>query len=183
MLGFDGAGKTTILYQFTRGEVVPTQHTVGHNAVKIAYRDYNFEVWDLEYKQGNPLEYLKNYLKDAKAIVFVVDCSDVQHIAQAKRGLQMLIGVLEGCPLLVYANKRDVANSMTTLQVITALGLHKLCNKGGWHVQASSATAKDTFGLFEGLDWITSKLEEEEVEKLQAKIKNVNVNNNNGKQK
>jgi len=72
-------------------------------------------------------------------------------------------------PLLVYANKRDVDCAMTTLQVVTHLGLHNLVNKKGWHVQATSVLEED-FGLYEGLDWLVSTFETEEVEKLQAKM-------------
>lgn len=55
----------------------------------------------------------------------------------AKLSLQLLMKdkVLGELPLLVYANKRDLPGAMTTLQVITNLGLHKLVNKRGWHVQ------------------------------------------------
>lgn len=42
---------------------------------------------------------------------------------------------LADLPLLVYVNKRDVVESMSTLQVLVGLNLHYLCNKSGWHVQ------------------------------------------------
>jgi hypothetical protein len=44
-------------------------------------------------------------------------------------------GILNEKPMLMYVNKRDVPNSMTTLQVITSLRLHNLFSPKGWHVE------------------------------------------------
>jgi len=109
--------------------------------------------------------------KERKALIFVVDCSDKQNIAKSREAIQLLMKDKEFCelPLLVYAHKRDVEGAMTTLQVVTNLGLHNLVNEKGWHVQASSILEED-FGLYEGLDWLVSTFENQEVEKLQAKM-------------
>ena len=42
---------------------------------------------------------------------------------------------LADLPLLVYVNKRDDVESLSTLQVLVGLNLHYLCNKSGWHIQ------------------------------------------------
>jgi len=173
MVGLDNAGKTAILHKLARGAIVPTTHTIGYNSEKVTRGDFVFDIRDLEFKLENPLVAWKQYYKNVQAVIFVVDCSDYGKISTAKISLQMLMRdkVFSELPLLVYANKRDVPGAMTTLQVITNLGLHNLVNKKGWHVQACSIV--DDFGLHEGLDWLVSAFKNEEIEKLQAKMKKI----------
>lgn len=47
MLGFDGAGKTTILYALKLGEVLHTIPTIGFNVEELHYKTVNFMVWDV----------------------------------------------------------------------------------------------------------------------------------------
>ncbi|PRP83008.1 ADP-ribosylation factor 1-like, partial [Planoprotostelium fungivorum] len=55
-----------------------------------------------------------------------------------------------GAPLLVLANKMDLA-SASTAQVATRLGLDGW-NDRHWHVEATSATHKT--GVYEGFKWL-----------------------------
>lgn len=47
MLGLDGAGKTTILYQLKDGEVLSIAPTIGFNVESIDYQNIKFTVWDM----------------------------------------------------------------------------------------------------------------------------------------
>lgn len=47
MLGLDGAGKSTILYQLKDGEVLSITPTIGFNVESIEYEGIKFTVWDM----------------------------------------------------------------------------------------------------------------------------------------
>ena len=47
MIGLEGAGKTSILYQLKNGEKVKTIPTIGFNVETIDYQGLNFTVWDV----------------------------------------------------------------------------------------------------------------------------------------
>ena len=47
MVGLDGAGKTTILYQLKLGEVLSTIPTIGFNVETVQYKNIHFTVWDI----------------------------------------------------------------------------------------------------------------------------------------
>ncbi|EYC30654.1 hypothetical protein Y032_0004g1700 [Ancylostoma ceylanicum] len=60
---------------------------------------------------------------------------------------------LREAKFLVFANKQDLPNAMTTAEVIKALELHGLRNRE-WYVQPSNAVTGE--GLVEGLEWLHS---------------------------
>ena len=47
MVGLDGAGKTTILYQLKLGETLNTIPTIGFNVETVEYKNIHFTVWDI----------------------------------------------------------------------------------------------------------------------------------------
>jgi hypothetical protein len=47
MLGFDAAGKTTVLYKLKLLKHVPIISTVGFNVETIEYKGFNMNVWDV----------------------------------------------------------------------------------------------------------------------------------------
>lgn len=63
----------------------------------------------------------------------------------------MLIGV----PLLVFANKQDLLNSMSPEDISRQLNLAQISSRE-WTIQACSA--RDGEGLIEGIEWIMSKI-------------------------
>lgn len=62
---------------------------------------------------------------------------------------------LKGVPLLVLANKQDLAGAMTAEQISDTLGLISLKNRQ-WQIQKASAV--QGVGLYEGLDWIINSI-------------------------
>jgi len=57
--------------------------------------------------------------------------------------------------ILVFANKQDLPNALSTSELTEKLGLHNLRGRK-WFVQAACATQGT--GLYEGLDWLSSEL-------------------------
>ncbi|KAJ1499587.1 hypothetical protein HMI56_004306 [Coelomomyces lativittatus] len=62
---------------------------------------------------------------------------------------------LRDAVLLVFANKQDLPNPMQAAEITDKLGLHSLRQRV-WYIQAACASTGD--GLYEGLEWLASKL-------------------------
>lgn len=79
-------------------------------------------------------------------------------IEEAKEELMAIMNhdLIRNSCLLVYANKQDLQDSMTTSQVVEKLELTKLLRNRPWHVQGAVATSGQ--GLYEGLDWLAATL-------------------------
>ena len=58
--------------------------------------------------------------------------------------------------LLVFANKQDLPNAMTTAEVTKKLGLQNMRNRE-WFIQSACATTGE--GLYEGLVWLSCTLD------------------------
>lgn len=156
MLGLDAAGKTTILYKFKLGEVVTTIPTIGFNVETVEYKNVNFTVWDVGGQQ-RIRKLWRHYFHGTNGLIFVVDSSDKDRIDDAREELEQILveDEMQDAFVLVFANKQDLPNAMTTMEVSEKLGLPRLRNRE-WHVQSLIATSGE--GLYEGMDWLSEKL-------------------------
>lgn len=75
MLGLDGAGKTTILYNMKSGSVIDTIPTIGFNVETLKFDKVQFMVWDVG-GQTKIRALWKHYYEKTKGIIYVVDSSD-----------------------------------------------------------------------------------------------------------
>jgi ADP-ribosylation factor 1/2 len=162
MVSLDAAGKTTILYTLKLGEVVTTIPTIGFNVETIEYKSISFTIWDVGgCDKIRPL--WRHYYHNTQAIIFVIDSNDSDRLDQfeqsAKEELHRMLNEdeLRDALLLVFANKQDLPNAMSCAEITERLGLCKLRHHA-WHIQACSATNRE--GLFEGLDWLHSRLKD-----------------------
>ncbi|KAK3285410.1 hypothetical protein CYMTET_6986 [Cymbomonas tetramitiformis] len=158
IVGLDNAGKTTMLYQLHLGQVVVTQPTVGSNVESIRYKNLNFEVWDLGGQQNLRAAW-PTYYRQTDAVIMMVDSTDRARIAISKDELGRIIGheELVGAVVLVFANKQDLKDAMTTAELSESLGLHHI-KTHNWQIQACCALTGE--GLFEGLGWIAQQVSE-----------------------
>ena len=67
--------------------------------------------------------------------------------------------LLKDAVLLIYANKQDLPKAMSASALTDHLGLQGLRGRA-WYVQPCCATTGD--GLYEGLDWLTASLKNQE---------------------
>jgi signal recognition particle receptor subunit beta len=90
-------------------------------------------------------------------LIFVVDSNDRDRIGEAREELMRMLSEdeLREAALLVFANKQDLPNAMSTAEMTEKLGLHSLRQRS-WYIQAACATSGD--GLYEGLDWLANVL-------------------------
>ena len=117
IVGPDGAGKTTLLERMkslnTESEgLLPHQilPTVGLNIGRFEANNARLIFWDLGGAQSLRGIWEK-YYDDAHALLFVIDGSDARRYAEARDTLHAALSnrSLNGAPVLVAANKSDVA--------------------------------------------------------------------------
>jgi len=155
LVGLDGAGKTTILYQLKLGELVHTIPTIGFNVESMKYKNIELQAWDAGGQEVFRSMW-KHYCQDCDGLMFVVDSADTDRLKEAKEELGKLIDdeTMLGSVVLVIANKQDVQGAVNPVELEIRLGLDKA--KQVHRVQSASATTGD--GLLEGLDWLVEEI-------------------------
>mmetsp|Transcript_5317 Transcript_5317/g.13449 ORF Transcript_5317/g.13449 Transcript_5317/m.13449 type:complete len:181 (+) Transcript_5317:26-568(+) len=156
IIGLDNAGKTTTLYKLHLGEVVVTQPTIGSNVEEVAYKNTRFECWDLGGQESLRHSWV-SYYANAHAVVLVIDSTDRERMPNVKAELERLLlcEELKTVPILVFANKQDLREAMSTADIADSLLLHQV-KSHQWHIQAACALSGE--GLFPGLEWLVSVL-------------------------
>jgi ADP-ribosylation factor-like protein 3 len=88
--------------------------------------------------------YWKNYYDNTDGIVYVVDSGDEERLKECVEELKSLLGeeALAKVPLLVYANKQDLALAVGADEVMEALELASVEDRQ-WNIQACSALTKE----------------------------------------
>lgn len=167
ILGLDGAGKTTMLNYLRKGQPGSTIPTVGANYEKLKVRNLEFNVWDLG-GQRSLRRIWAEYAEKADAIIFVIDSADRERFDEAKKELWHVVSMIKEkgrnsrgrIPLLVLANKADLEEAATVMEVIDYFELTKL-DEIPWQVVWTSALTG--FGLFEAFAWLYEQLTGSEV--------------------
>lgn len=85
--------------------------------------------------------------------IYVVDSADKRRLEETGIELYELLGddKLQNVPLLVYANKQDLPDSMSAADLAQSLGLHSIKDRV-WQIQA--CTASEGKGVREGMEWV-----------------------------
>eukprot|EP00039_Didymoeca_costata_P005878 m.85437 g.85437 ORF g.85437 m.85437 type:complete len:237 (+) comp13012_c0_seq2:140-850(+) len=172
MVGLDAAGKTTILYKLKLGEVVTTIPTIGFNVETVSHKNIHFTVWDVGGKDKVEFTFFcerihqkldkirplwRHYFQNTSGLIFVLDSNDRDRIHEASDELQRMCAEeeLKNCPILLFANKQDLPNAMSTTEVVDKMGLKNLTQP--WMIQGSCAPRGH--GLHEGLDMLAEQLQ------------------------
>jgi len=159
MLGLDAAGKTTILYRLKLGDKVESIPTIGFNVEHVEYKNIDMTMWDVG-GQTKLRHLWHHYYEGSNALIYVVDSADVDRIDEAR---EELTGVLDSesfpkdAALVVFANKQDLPGALAPSDIAERMGLPEMRDRK-WYVQGSCAANGD--GLFEGLDWLATTVNE-----------------------
>ncbi|XP_068586008.1 ADP-ribosylation factor-like protein 11 [Cebidichthys violaceus] len=140
LMGLDSAGKSTLLARLLTGQVMETSPTIGFNVGTLDLdKKSSLTVWDVGGQKSMRANW-RYYLDDCKALVFVVDSSDPARLPEAQKVLKKVLNEekLRGVPLMVLANKKDLANSMTIREISNQLDLPSHEDRL-WEIQACSA--------------------------------------------
>lgn len=140
IMGLDSSGKTTLLSHLLTGHPMATSPTIGFNVGTLDLDKKNsLTLWDVG-GQKTLRQNWKLYLDEIQALVFVVDSTDKDRLPEAARALKKILteDKVEGLPLMVLANKKDLPNSMTIREISNQLNLPALKDRR-WEIQACSA--------------------------------------------
>lgn len=156
ILGLQNAGKTTILYRLSLGQLVSTQPTIGSNVEEISHNNVKFQAWDLG-GQETMRSVWDVYYINTDGIIFVIDSADLDNYEESKNEFHKLLKNedLKSATILIYANKQDLDTAKPVNELINIYGLDKVKNHL-WHVQPCSAKTGE--GLMAGLKWLSDQL-------------------------
>lgn len=150
LLGLDGAGKSTLLYQLSLAQRMVTLPTVGFNVETLEWdRGLWVTLWDVG-GQEKMRTMWGCYCEHADGLLYVVDSSDLQRLEVSRRALERLLqnDHLKHVPVVILANKQDVAGALGAEDLTRRFRIQKLCSDRSWYVQPCSALSGD--GLAQG---------------------------------
>ncbi|TKX22811.1 ADP-ribosylation factor-like protein alp41 [Elsinoe australis] len=152
MLGLDSAGKTTIVKRIMGEDVYSVSPTLGFIIKTIDYDGYKLNIWDVG-GQKTLRTYWKNYFEKTDTLIWVVDSTDRERIADCGNELKGLLQQerLMGASLLVFKNKSDISGGMDEEEIVKALDLESITTHR-WKVMTCSAITGQN--LTEGLEWV-----------------------------
>jgi ADP-ribosylation factor-like protein 6 len=159
VVGLDNSGKTTIINRLKSSreqrDVVPT---VGFSVEKFHNNTLSFTAFDMS-GQGRYRNLWEHYYKDCHGIIFVIDSSDKMRMVVAKDELESLLESPDircrRIPILFFANKMDMRESVSSVKCSHLMGLDIISDKP-WHICGSNALNGE--GLSTGFDWLTDQL-------------------------
>lgn len=154
ILGFDGSGKTSILYKLKLNDFIQTIPTIGFNVETVTYDNNALTIWDVGgCDKIRPL--IRHYFENTKGIIFVIDSQESCSYRQSelKEELWRIFSeeTLTGVPVLIYLNKSDVNQGLQPENITKKMKLNEVRYRQ-WFVQPCSA--KSGQGLYDGLDWL-----------------------------
>ncbi|KAM9272126.1 ADP-ribosylation factor-like protein 8B isoform 2-T2 [Cariama cristata] len=125
LVGLQYSGKTTFVNVIASGQfsedMIPT---VGFNMRKVTKGNVTIKIWDIG---GQPRfrSMWERYCRGVNAIVYMVDAADREKIEASRNELHNLLDKpqLQGIPVLVLGNKRDLPNALDEKQLIEKMNL------------------------------------------------------------
>ncbi|XP_036339042.1 ADP-ribosylation factor 4-like [Rhagoletis pomonella] len=156
MLGLDNAGKTTILYQLKLDRNIESVPTVGFNVEKVRCGKMVMNIWDVSGSRPRTRVLWEHYNQNTRAIIFVVDATDVRRLPRALDELRWLWcrPELAEAVFLLFANKQDLPGALGAEQLMALLQLQSLTQQ--WAIQECCAI--NGMGLAEGLQQLQQML-------------------------
>ncbi|XP_064632553.1 ADP-ribosylation factor-like protein 6 [Lineus longissimus] len=159
VIGLDNSGKTTIINRLKprqeQRDVVPT---VGFSVEKFQTSTLAFTAFDMS-GQGRYRNLWEHYYKECHGIIFVIASNDKMRMVVAKDELESLLASPDikkrRIPILFFANKMDLRESLSSVKCSNIMGLENISDKP-WHICASNALTGE--GLDSGFDWLTDQL-------------------------
>ena len=150
------AGKTTILYRLSLGQLVKTTPTIGSNVEELTYNNVKFQAWDLGGQESTRTVWDVYYM-NTDAVVFVIDSQDDEYFEESKAEFHKLLknSNLKNAILLIFANKQDLPGAKPVNQIIEDYELNTIKNHM-WFIQPCSAVKGE--GLINGIKWLSEQL-------------------------
>lgn len=156
ILGMQNAGKTTILYRLSLGQLVKTTPTIGSNVEELTYNNVKFQAWDLG-GQESTRSVWDVYYMNTDAIVYVIDSIDDEYYEESKIQFHKMLNnpALKNATILIFANKQDLPGAKTVNKLIEDYEFDKI-KSHVWQIQSCSALKGE--GLVTGIKWLSEQL-------------------------
>ncbi|XP_063281506.1 ADP-ribosylation factor 1-like [Pelobates fuscus] len=158
MVGLDGVGKTTILYQMKLNKTMSTIPSIGSRVETLdPISSVSFTLWDVSAgAKGWPL--IRHYLPDSHGLVFVVDSTDSERFGEVKENLFWLVFEdTDNLPLIVLVNKQDLEGAHSPADIARYLELEKIKHRR-WEICGCCGT--DGNGLLEAFEKLSSMVKD-----------------------
>ena len=155
ILGIQNAGKTTILYRLSIGQLIKTTPTIGSNVEEISYNNIKLQAWDLG-GQESTRSLWSVYYVNTDAIIYVIDTHDDNYDDSKTQFYKLLeTDELKNAVILIYANKQDLPGAKNVSDIIQIYELDTIKDHI-WHIQPCSAHTGE--GLITGMKWLSDQL-------------------------
>ena len=151
MVGLPESGKTQIINWLKKRPFIE-DYTPGFGYVTsdIEYNNLAFKIYELA---GQTINLWPDRCRDKQCIIFVVDSSAPNTIGNVRTEIQQMMDNddLRDAMLLVFANKKDLPDSMNAEYIADKLGLTSF---RGRTYKVIETSAKRGVGFAEGLEWL-----------------------------
>ena len=161
LLGLDNAGKTTLLERLKTGAIRSYPPTDRPSLTeKFTYQGITFAAWDLGGHEA--VRHLwGDYACNAKALLFLVDASDVERLEESGYELEHLIGegLLEDKPIALLYNKCDLETAISSVDIAEKIHFSELVELHGVEkLRVFRISVLRGEGYQDALKWISSFL-------------------------
>ncbi|KAJ4969210.1 hypothetical protein NE237_015911 [Protea cynaroides] len=164
ILGIDKSGKTTLLEKlkalYSNLEGLPPDRivpTVGLNIGRVEASKTKLVFWDLGGQIGLRTIWEK-YYEEAHAVIYVIDAGCPSRFEDSKSALEKVLRHpdLQKAPLLIIANKQDLAGAASAEELARYLDLKELDER---MYMFEAVSAYDGTGIKEGIEWLVEVME------------------------
>ncbi|XP_076448031.1 ADP-ribosylation factor-like protein 8A isoform X1 [Babylonia areolata] len=152
-VGLHNAGKSTLVHVLASGQfnedMIPT---VGFNMRKITKGNVTIKLWDIG---GQPRfrSMWERYCRGVNAIVYMVDAADHDKLEASRNELHNLLDKpqLQGVPVLVLGNKRDLDGALDEKELIDRMNLSSIQDR---EICCYSISCKEKENIDITLQWL-----------------------------
>ncbi|KAK9820194.1 hypothetical protein WJX72_007347 [[Myrmecia] bisecta] len=156
VVGLANSGKTSIVNTLKADRTEDVAPTVGFAVEKFSVLKTKLTVMDMSGQQRyQPL--WECYYQDVQGVIFVADAADKHSLATASDVLWGLLGNadLAASPLLIYANKMDLAHAVPASDIAVLMDLASITDRP-WQIAPSSAATGE--GVESGITWLLEQI-------------------------
>ena len=174
LIGLDGAGKTTILNNFKGDLAKEAKKTMGFGSGTTTLNGFEVTFFDIAGAETFRGAW-KKYFSRVHGVIWVVDSSSAARLEESRDALAASLAdpLLAGKPLLVLANKRDVAGAVDVDPLKQWPALKPIANTS---VQSCTARVASNGGVLDGsvssgVTWLLSTIEGDDLDGRLARVR------------